>query len=45
VDTSGLLAKEVVLHCFPHPQNGMVLERMVELVTITERRLEGWYPV
>jgi len=33
-------AKEIVLHSFPHPQHGAVLERMVEVLTITERRLE-----
>jgi len=37
---TGLLAKEIVLHSFPHPQHGAVLERMVEVLTITERRLE-----
>jgi hypothetical protein len=40
VDTSGLLHKEIVLHSFPHPQHGMVLERMAEVLTITDRRLE-----
>jgi hypothetical protein len=37
---AALLAKEIVLHSFPHPQHGAVLERMVEVLTITERRLE-----
>jgi hypothetical protein len=37
---TALLAKEIVLHSFPHPQHGSVLERMVEVLTITERRLE-----
>jgi hypothetical protein len=37
---TALLAKEIVLHSFPHPQHATVLERMVEVLTITERRLE-----
>ncbi len=37
---TALLAKEIVLHSFPHPQHGAVLERMIEVLTITERRLE-----
>jgi hypothetical protein len=37
---AALLAKEIVLHSFPHPQHGSVLERMVEVLTITDRRLE-----
>ena len=37
---TALLAKEIVLHSFPHPQHAAVLERMVEVLTITERRLE-----
>ena len=37
---AALLAKEIVLHSFPHPQHASVLERMVEVLTITERRLE-----
>ena len=37
---AGLLAKEIVLHSFPHPQHSTVLERMVEVMTITDRRLE-----
>ena len=35
---TALLAKEIVLHSFPHPQHATVLERMVEVLTITERR-------
>ena len=35
-----LLAKEVVLHSFPGPQFGYALERLVEVLTITEPRLE-----
>lgn len=37
---AALLAKEVVLHSFPAPQLAPVLERLVEVLTITERRLE-----
>jgi hypothetical protein len=37
---TALLAKEVVLYSFPGPQFGSALERLVEVVTITERRLE-----
>ncbi|MFQ5665947.1 MAG: hypothetical protein ACE5I7_05890 [Candidatus Binatia bacterium] len=37
---AALLAKEVVLHSFPQPQLGSALERLVEVLTITERRLE-----
>jgi hypothetical protein len=37
---TALLAKEIVLHSFPHPQHAVVLERMIEVLTITERRLE-----
>lgn len=37
---TGLLAKEIVLHSFPHPQHATVLERMVEVLTITDRGLE-----
>jgi hypothetical protein len=37
---TALLAKEIVLHSFPHPQHAAVLERMIEVLTITERRLE-----
>jgi len=35
-----LLAKEVVLHSFPSPQLGPALERLVEVMTIADRRLE-----
>ncbi len=35
-----LLAKEVVLYSFPSPQLDLALERLVEVMTITERRLE-----
>jgi len=37
---AALLAKEVVLHSFPQPLLGPALERLVEVLTITERRLE-----
>ncbi len=37
---AALLAKEVVLHSFPAPQLGPALGRLVEVLTITERRLE-----
>ena len=37
---AALLAKEVVLHSFPQPQLGPALERLIEVLTITERRLE-----
>jgi hypothetical protein len=37
---AALLAKEIILHSFPHPQHAAVLERMVEVLTLTERRLE-----
>lgn len=37
---TALLAKEVVVHSFPGPQFGTALERLVEVMTITERRLE-----
>ncbi len=37
---AALLAKEVVLHSFPIPQLSPALERLVEVLTITERRLE-----
>jgi hypothetical protein len=37
---ASLLAKEVVLHSFPAPQLEPVLERLVEVLTIAERRLE-----
>jgi hypothetical protein len=35
-----LLAKEVVLHSFPGPHFGYALERLVEVLTITEPRLD-----
>jgi hypothetical protein len=37
---AALLAKEIVLHSYPVPQGGMVLERMVAVLTVAERRLE-----
>ena len=37
---AALLAKEVVLHSFPSPQLSPALERLVEVLTIAERRLE-----
>lgn len=37
---TALLAKEVVLHSFPAPMLAPALERLVEILTITERRLE-----
>ena len=37
---AALLAKEVVLHSFPQPLLGAALERLVEVLTLTERRLE-----
>jgi hypothetical protein len=37
---ASLLAKEVVLHSYPMPQGGMLLERLVAVLTVTERRLE-----
>jgi hypothetical protein len=37
---TALLAKEIVLHSFPAPQLGPALERLVAVLTITERRLE-----
>jgi hypothetical protein len=37
---AALLAKEVVMHSFPAPQLAPALERLVEILTITERRLE-----
>jgi len=37
---TALLAKEVVLHTFPHPQHNSVLERMIEVLTITDRRMD-----
>ncbi len=38
---SALLAKEIVMHSFPSPQIGSTLERMVEVLTIVEKRLEA----
>ena len=35
-----LLAKEIVLHSYPMPQGGMLLERLVAVLTVAERRLE-----
>jgi hypothetical protein len=37
---AALLAKEIVVHSFPLPQGGMLLERLVSVLTVTERRLE-----
>jgi hypothetical protein len=37
---AALLAKEIVLHSFPMPQGGMLLERLVSVLTVAERRLE-----
>jgi hypothetical protein len=37
---AALLAKEIVLHSYPVPQGGMVLERMVAVLTVAERRME-----
>jgi hypothetical protein len=37
---TALLAKEVVLHSYPMPQGGPLLERLVAVLTVTERRLE-----
>lgn len=37
---AALLAKEVVLHSFPQPLLGPALERLVGVLTITERRIE-----
>jgi len=37
---AALLAKEIVLHSYPMPQGGMLLERLVAVLTVTERRLE-----
>jgi hypothetical protein len=37
---AALLAKEVVLHSFPVPQGGPILERLVSLLGMTEPRLE-----
>jgi hypothetical protein len=37
---TALLAKEIVLHSYPVPQGGTLLERLVAVLTLTERRLE-----
>jgi hypothetical protein len=37
---ASLLAKEIVLHSFPAPQFGPALERLVEVMTIAERKIE-----
>lgn len=37
---AALLAKEVVVHSFPMPQGGALLERLVSVLTLTEPRLE-----
>jgi hypothetical protein len=37
---AALLAKEIVVHSFPLPQGGALLERLVSVLTLTERRLE-----
>jgi hypothetical protein len=37
---AALLAKEIVVHSFPLPQGGALLERLVAVLTLTERRLE-----
>jgi len=37
---TALLAKEIVLHSYPAPQGGPLLERLVGVLTLTERRLE-----
>jgi hypothetical protein len=37
---AALLAKEIVLHSYPVPQGGMLLERLVSVLTVAERRLE-----
>jgi hypothetical protein len=37
---TALLAKEIVLHSYPVPQGGALLERLVAVLTMTERRLE-----
>lgn len=38
---AALLAKEIVLHSFPSPQLGPALERLVGVLTITERQLDS----
>jgi hypothetical protein len=37
---AALLAKEIVLHSYPVPQGGMVLERLVSVLGVVERGLE-----
>ncbi|MCC6847570.1 MAG: ATP-binding protein [Deltaproteobacteria bacterium] len=37
---AALLAKEVVLHSFPVPQGGVLLERLVSVLALAEPRLE-----
>jgi hypothetical protein len=37
---AALLGKEIVLHSYPMPQGGMLLERLVSVMTVAERRLE-----
>jgi hypothetical protein len=37
---AALLAKEIVLHSFPMPQLGPALERLVGVLSITERQLD-----
>ena len=37
---ASLLAKEVVLHSFPIPQGGALLERLVSVMALAEPRLE-----
>jgi hypothetical protein len=37
---AALLAKGVVVHSFPVPQGGALLERLVSVLTLTEPRLE-----
>jgi hypothetical protein len=37
---AALLAKEIVVHSFPLPQGGALLERVVSVLTLAERRLE-----
>jgi hypothetical protein len=38
---AALLSKEIVLHSFPSPQLGPALERLVGVLTITERQLDS----
>jgi hypothetical protein len=37
---TALLAKEIVLHSYPMPQGGLLLERLVSVLAMTERQLE-----